>query len=191
MSNGRDPGENICKKINQPVREKKTFATKKLFDDTAPQEKKKKCGGRRHGALSYELKKSQSWFLHDTCCWTAQNQAQRVEQQRRHRRASVNESHVCSGPLGLAIGSTRMLPPRRRVSCTDQVAGYVVLVCCCWARVNNKNVPTNSHRQSATYYYTALRRNRLFDGAARTFVEARPTPINSSRASCSCACSWA
>ena len=44
MSNGRDPGENICKKINQPVREKKTFATKKLFDDTASQKKKKSAG---------------------------------------------------------------------------------------------------------------------------------------------------
>ena len=59
----------------------------------------------------YALNRSQPCFLHETCRRTAHNQTQSVEQQRRHGPASVNESHVPGGPLRLAAGSTRMLPP--------------------------------------------------------------------------------
>ena len=74
---------------------------------------KKLCGGRRCGVeVRAKKKKSALLFAPNVLVDSAPpSKAQSVEQQRRHGCKSVSESHVSGGPLGLAAGSTKMLPP--------------------------------------------------------------------------------
>ena len=125
--------------------------------------------------------------------------------------------------MGLATGSTRMLPPpvkhvfyRSSLSMwfwftavnpfrtavpfwgqTTQISSSFDPKQDCGskrvkARVKKKHEKHThrEHRQSACCY-AALHRDRDFAGAACTSVEASPSSINSSQASCCCACSSA
>ena len=89
----------------------------------------KGCAGVDVAALSYKLEETQPCFLHKTCWWTARHQAQSVEQQRRHGRASVSESHVSGGPLGSPAGSGRMLPPPRCKTYLVQIKSQAMWSC--------------------------------------------------------------
>ena len=89
----------------------KNIRHKKIRSIRLPISKTKRSAGIDVAALSSRAEKNQPRFLCQTCCRTAHNQALTVEQQRKHGRTSVNESHVSGGPSELAAGSTRTLPP--------------------------------------------------------------------------------
>ena len=132
---------------NRPTRDwekkKKTLLPKKSFYDAASQKYNKKQCRRSCCGVELRAEKKQPCFLYVARCRAAHNQAQSVEQQRRHGRASVYESHVPAGGLGLAGGSMRRLPPLCETHIVNINLLSVVLVYCCWARVNNKNIPTH------------------------------------------------
>ena len=90
-------------------------------------------------------KKIQPRFLQKTCCWTAHQQAQSVEHQRTHRRASVNESHVFSGPLGsAAAGTRRERYPPRQIYCA-QIKSQAIWSCFAAAGHDVSTTPRYPH----------------------------------------------
>ena len=137
--------------------------------------------------LAVAEKKVKTSFLHDTCCRTAHNQAQSVEQQRRQGREREQIARSCGG---LRIGDRQhenaALPVKpilyrsnRSVWSWFTAVGHVY--------TGRTYLHTASTIGCGMLYCTALRRDRDFDGAACTSVAARPS--SSSRASCCYACS--
>ena len=148
------------------------------------------CAGVDVAALSCELQKSQSCFLRQTRCSTARNQAQNVEQQHRHGCASVTESHLCGGPLGLAAGSTTMLaPPVKHVlyRSSRRLRGPVLLLL--GTCKQQEDIPTHSTDYRLCVAILHFAETGISPALPAPPLEARPASINRSRAGCCCACS--